>query len=86
MQFNRDEYLLLSRRGSVPPALRSGPRPRPEWQPETQPSRGRSLEARSRGAVRTKASRPVEGVLALRSGLRATWTAFGSGGQDQFGR
>jgi len=30
MQFNRDEYVFLSRRGSVPVANRAGPRSRPE--------------------------------------------------------
>jgi hypothetical protein len=90
MQFNRDEYTFLSRRGSVPPARRYQPRRVPECEPVT-PARApgkRSGRARmSVGASRARAAvvRGVDRAQAFRTGVRATWTAFGAGGQDEFG-
>lgn len=77
MQFRSDEYLLLSRRGSVPSPARAGPRqsePQPVAPPQPRPSR--------QSAVRRAVSRRVRAARAVRHGLRATWTAFGPGGQD----
>jgi hypothetical protein len=92
MQFNRDEYTFLSRRGSVPPARRSQPRRVPECVPVTPPARApgkRSGRARrmSVGASRARAAvvRGVDRAQAFRTGVGATWTAFGAGGQDEFG-
>ena len=77
MQFRSDEYLLLSRRGSVPSPIRAGPRrsdPRPAG-----PGQPRSPR---RSVLRRAVSRRLEAARAVRRGLRATWTAFGSGGED----
>ncbi len=92
MQFNRDEYTFLSRRGSVPPARRSRPRRVSEREPVTSPARvpgRRSGRARvSVGASRARAGvvRGVARAQAFRTGVGATWTAFGAGGEDEFGR
>jgi len=77
MQFRSDEYLLLSRRGSVPSPIRAGPR-RPEPEPVA-PARARPSRQAS---VRRAVSSRVRAARAVRRGLRATWTAFGPGGQD----
>ena len=77
MQFRSDEYLLLSRRGSVPSPTRAGPH-RPDPQP-TEPPRPRPSR---RSAVRWALRRRIEVARAVRGGLRAAWTAFGPGGQD----
>ncbi len=77
MQFRSDEYLLLSRRGSVPSPTRAGPR-RPE-PPPVAPAQPRPPR---QSAVRHAVSSRVRAARAVRHGLRATWTAFGPGGQD----
>ncbi|MEA2212633.1 MAG: hypothetical protein QOF83_2581 [Solirubrobacteraceae bacterium] len=96
MQFNRDEYAFLSRRGSVPAAGRSPRRPVPESEPDRDPDARRGRPRATPRPVRAAAGRPVSRVRAAttrrigaagdyRHGVRATWTAFGSGGQDEFG-
>jgi hypothetical protein len=90
MQFNRDEYTFLSRRGSVPPARRSRPRRVSEREPVTSPARvpERRPGRLSVGATRARAAvvRGVARAQAFRTGVGATWTAFGAGGEDEFGR
>ena len=79
MQFKPDEYLLLSRRGSVPLPVRTSTRPRPE-RPVRSPPRSAKTPRRivvTRGLARRRAA-----LRDLRGGLRATWTAFGPGDQD----
>jgi hypothetical protein len=98
MQFNRDEYAFLSRRGSVPPARRSRRRPDPEGEPgrvESRPS-ARGQSGTGAAAVRLALARRLEPARRVgraargaaddyRAGVRATWTAFGPGGRDEFG-
>ena len=79
MQFKPEEYLLLSRRGSVPLPVRT----------PTRPYRERPVRSRPHAVTtprRTVVKRGLRGRLAvlrdLRGGLRATWTAFGPGDQD----
>jgi hypothetical protein len=77
MQFNPDEYLLLSRRGSVPSSSRAGPAPEPESRERATPVTVRRswLRTALRGRVRAAAS--------LKTAVRATWTAFGNGARDR---
>jgi hypothetical protein len=97
MQFDRDEYAFLSRRGSVPAARRSPRRPVPESEPVLRrdgdrgharaQAVGRRLESvvsRPASRVRAATSRRVGAADDYRDGVRAMWTAFGSGGQDEF--
>jgi hypothetical protein len=91
MQFNRDEYAFLSRRGSVPVATRSRRRPVPESEPYPRPV-GASPAESGRDRLSAAASRAghaarngVGSAQAFRAGVRATWTAFGAGGRDEFG-
>lgn len=77
MQFPPDEYLLLSRRGSVPSPTRAGPRP-PDPQPEVPAQR----QSPRQSAVRRTVNRRVRAMRALHGGLQSTWTAFGPGGRD----
>lgn len=87
MQFNRDEYALLSRRGSVPVAVRSGSRPVSEadWGPRrARPARVRTMVIAAAQGLRETGRRRVGSAHALSRGVRATWTAFGRGGGDQF--
>lgn len=73
MQFDRDEFALLSRGGRVPRTSRAGP---------TSGHRSaRNREPRLR-RVATVARRQVQEVGAVRAGVRATWTVFGEG-QDR---
>lgn len=78
MQFKSDEYLLLSRRGSVPSPIRAGPRPAAERAFRERPRRRASPRIRRLAVVRGR----VRAAAALGRGVRATWTAFGNGGQD----
>lgn len=79
MQFKPDEYLLLSRRGSVPVPVRTPRRPRPERPVRSPPQPART----PRRIVVTRGLAGRRAVLRdLRGGLRATWTAFGPGDQD----
>lgn len=90
MQFNRHEYALLSRRGSVPAALRAERRPVPESEPWQRPASdaprasGRAGLARGASRVRAGARSGLGTARAFQSSVRATWTAFGAGGQDGF--
>ena len=97
MQFNRDEYAFLSRRGSVPVARRSPRRPVPESEPPARRNgdrghpraraAGRLIQAAVGGPVtrvRAATGRCAEAADDYRHGVRAIWTAFGSGGQDEF--
>lgn len=97
MQFDRDEYALLSRRGSVPVARRSPQRPVPESEPgpETHRDSRPGRPSPTRRLIRAAVGRRMTGVRAAtgrrigaaddyRHGVRAMWTAFGSGGQDEF--
>jgi hypothetical protein len=63
MQFNRDEYLLLSRGGRVPCARSKGPPPDPPPEPE-----------RERAAIRRPVRRRplVDSLLVAASVTRAT--------------
>ncbi len=92
MQFNRDEYVFLSRRGSVPPARRS--RRRPVSEAETSGSHTSQAQAQAQtrarlavtlGSLGTATKRRARAAGVYRAGVRATWTAFGRGGQDQSG-
>ena len=70
MQFDRDEFALLSRGGRVPRISRAGPTY------DYEPIRDRdSLPRRFVAAAR----RRVTEVRAVRAGVRATWTVFGEG-------
>ena len=62
MYMNRDEFLLLSRRGQVPRAVRTGP-------PTSMPpmARGRGRRGRSRRAVVRDAVRTALTVMRVRS-------------------
>ena len=62
MYMNRDEFLLLSRRGRVPRAVRTGP---PTSMPPLE--RGRGLRGRPRGAVMRDAVGTVRTVMRDRS-------------------
>jgi hypothetical protein len=72
MQFDRDEFALLSRGGRVPRTSRAGPRSGcdaardRDRDRERRPSRLAAAAGRWAGSVRT-----------LRAGVQATWTAFG---------
>jgi hypothetical protein len=90
MQFNRDEYAFLSRRGSVPVAIRPRRNPVPESEPyprsvgASRADFGRdrwSAVARWAGGA---ALNRVGSARAFRAGVAATWTALGAGGQDGF--
>lgn len=76
MRFNPDEYLLLSRRGSVPSSTRAGPAREPEARVRARPVtvRRRWLRTALRGRVRAAAT--------LKAAVHATWTAFGNGARD----
>jgi hypothetical protein len=78
MQYNRDEYLLLSRRGSVRARPRGGPRHAADFEsfPRARP------EVVPRRRLRTVVAGWVRALSALRGGVQATWTAFGNGGRD----
>jgi hypothetical protein len=76
MQFKPDEYLLLSRRGSVPSSSRAGPAPEPE-----STVRGRPATVRRRW-LRTALRGRVSAAATLKAAVRATWTAFGKGARD----
>jgi hypothetical protein len=73
MQFDRDEFALLSRGGRVPRTSRAGPTS------GASPVRDRESRLRRLAAV---ARRRVSEVGTLRAGVRATWTVFGEG-QDR---
>jgi hypothetical protein len=80
MQFSRDEYLLLSRRGSVPSPSRAGPPPGLGSESE---SRVRARPATVRpGRRKPVLRRRVRVRAGLRRALHATWTAFGSDARD----
>jgi hypothetical protein len=86
MQFKPDEYLLLSRRGSVPSSSRAGPPPEFGCEPgfgwESE-SRMRAKPATVRRGRRKSALRGHVRVRAgVRRALNATWTAFGNGTRD----
>jgi hypothetical protein len=88
MQFDRDQYLLLSRTGNVPSALRFGSRPRAEGEgpgpgPAPEASRG-SPGARWVAPIQSLALRGHRAALDLSAGVRAAWTAFGPGREDEF--
>lgn len=91
MQFNHQEYAFLSRRGSVPPALRAQRRPVPESEPWRRPaSASGAPTARSRRGwgmrrVGAAARRGAGSARALYAGVSATWTALGTRGRDGFG-
>ncbi|MGH2866559.1 MAG: hypothetical protein ACRDNK_03190 [Solirubrobacteraceae bacterium] len=76
MQFNPDEYLLLSRRGSVPSPKRRGSPPEPELRVRARPATARA--SRLRTVVRGR----VHAAAALRGAVHATWTAFGNSPRD----
>ncbi len=72
MQFNRDEFLLLSRRGSVPSARSTGPpggeaspRPRPRLRKQRRAGRLRSLSRAVVGSLTTSRA-PARGVQGFR--------------------
>jgi hypothetical protein len=72
MEFYRDDYLLLSRRGSVPPQIRPGPRPETDAE-----SRLRATSATPRRPrLRTIVHRGVRAAAALPSRVQATWAAL----------
>jgi hypothetical protein len=78
MEFYRDDYLLLSRRGSVPPELRPGARPAKDAD-----SRLRATSATPRRRrLRTIVHRGVRVTAALRGGVQATWGALRNGAED----
>ena len=70
MQFDRDEFALLSRGGRVPRTSRAGPTS------GCRPARDRESRLRR---LSTGARRRVREVGTLRAGVRATWTVFGEG-------
>jgi hypothetical protein len=70
MQFDRDEFALLSRGGRVPRSSRAGPSY--DYVPV------RSRESRLRRLAVAAMHRVAE-VRARRAGVRATWTVFGEG-------
>ena len=76
MQFKPDEYLLLSRRGSVPSPSRAGPPPEPESRVRTRPARV------GRGWLRTAVRGRVRAAASLRGAVHAIWTGFGNGARD----
>ena len=73
MQFDRDEFALLSRGGRVPRTSRAGPTS------GSRPVRDRESRLRRLAAG---ARRRVGEVGTLRAVVRATWTVFGEG-QDR---
>lgn len=79
MQFKSEEYLLLSRRGSVPLPVRTRTWPRPERLPRSRPQ---IVRIPRRTAVRRGVAGRLTALRDLHGGLRATWTAFGPGGED----
>ena len=68
MQFDRDEFVFLSRRGSVPRISRAGPyvEPDPDRESGAKPRRI-SRRARQRGGS----------ARALRASIQTTWALFG---------
>jgi hypothetical protein len=65
MQMNRDEFLLLSRQGRVPPAVRAGPGRRPVPEPFGRPAPG------GRGRLGAGVARALASVAArVRARLR----------------
>ncbi|HEY3726820.1 MAG TPA: hypothetical protein VGL51_06580 [Solirubrobacteraceae bacterium] len=71
MQFDRDEYLLLSRGGRVPRARRKGPPPDPLLQP--QPGVGRRPVKRRKSlldSLLVAASMTRAAVTSVQEGLR----------------
>ncbi len=79
MQFDRDEFALLSRRGSVPRTSRARPGPADPGRCPVQP---RPRERRQSPLVKS-VRRHVARARSLRAGVRATWTVFGDGQQDR---
>lgn len=73
MQFDRDEFALLSRGGRVPHTSRAGPRSGCTSALDREGTLSRLAAA---------ARRRARAVGSLRAGVRATWTAFGEG-QDR---
>jgi hypothetical protein len=73
MQFDRDEFALLSRGGRVPRTSRAGPRSGCSYAPDREDTLSRLAAA---------ARRQARAVRSLRAGVRATWTVFGEG-QDR---
>ena len=79
MQFKEDEYLLLSRRGSVPLPVRTPTRPRPERPVRSRPQ---PVKTPRRVVVKRGLAGRMAALRDLRGGVRAAWTAFGPGSQD----
>ena len=71
MQFNRDEYVFLSRRGSVPRVSRAGPRSRPVVRAAGRAGRAGGVARRWRNAA-----------VAFLAAVRGTRTAL-SDGRDE---
>lgn len=72
MQFDRDEFALLSRAGRVPRMSRAGPLPLDV----------RARKGRLEGIV-AMTRRRVAALRAYRAGVLATWTVFGESQQDR---
>jgi len=70
MQFDRDEFVFLSRRGSVPRISRAGPHVEPD------PDRDRDSGASTRRISRTARERGAS-ARALRASIQTTWALFG---------
>lgn len=67
MQFDRDEFVFLSRRGSVPRISRAGPYVGEEPAREPEPATRVSRPVRPRGAS----------ARAVRASIQTTWALFG---------
>lgn len=78
MQCNGDEYLPLSRRGSLRDPPRVGPRHAADFE-SYPPTRPKVVPRRRPSAVVAGWRRALS---ALRGSVQATWTAYGSGGRD----
>lgn len=79
MQFDRDEFAFLSRRGSVPRTSRARPSAVDPGRCSVQPGPRERRQSPLVKSVRRRVAR----VRSLRAGVRATWTVFGDGQQDR---